>query len=668
MPRGIHSLAVGLFALTITACNGGQPPQPANSRSAEEGTLDAGVAPVQKAIGKPLFVMAAAGAPAAVAPQPRSGLALDPIVVPECRLTVLDKQDVPSQRDGVLLVIGTEVQDDEHIPADRLLQVTIGTEERRFRRLQEGDHVQANQLLAQLDDRLARDDFAIKDARVAATRADQQATIATRDESEVRYQRQQRLAQTHSTSQEEVDAARLLVHRYAYEAVSRAKAVILADRERNQARTVLHMHQIRSAIPGVIKGIHKKRGEFVKSSEPVVQVHNLDRLRVEGLVEMQYLPRLRQGMRVLIEPALSESPRQTLVGHLQEVTSVAVSKDPKRPLIVSASEDGTVRVWGRTARRETRLLQHPTAVLAVACTPPGAAANWCLSGAEDGVARIWDLDGSGVKPLRELKGQHRRGVTCVAFSPDGKTCATGGDDSEICLWDAQAGSLRYRFPAGHRAAVTSLQFTPRSQLVSAGRDNTLRLWTLGREGARLEATVDRRSGDVLALGVSPDGGHMLYDQGRTLRLLSVAERWTDGVLEQPSGATNFGTFALFSPDGRLLVTAGASEGRLQLWRRPTDTARGAELKQLVPKDRSPATCAAFAPDGSFLVSGTRDREVLVWRLPQKEEIEGQLTAEVTLIEAAVESSARQVRVWAELPNPGGRLLPGNTVTMVIPGE
>jgi WD40 repeat protein len=465
-----------------------------------------------------------------------------------------------------------------------------------------------------------------------------------------------------------VDAARLLVQRYCFEAVSRAKAVALAQRERNQAQTVLHMHQIRSAIPGIIKAIYKKRGEFVKSSEPVFQIHNLDRLRVEGLVEMQYLPRLRQGMRAVIEPSRPDSPQQSLVGHLQEITGVAVSKDAKHPRIVSASNDGTVRVWSRAGRRETRLFQHPAAVLAVACTPPSAAGDWCLSGAEDGVARIWDLAGSTSKPLRELKGQHRRAVTCVAFSPDGKTCATGGDDSEICLWDPGSGSLRYRFPPGHRAAVTSLQFTPRSQLVSAGRDNTLRLWTLGRDGARLEATVDRRSGDVLALGVSPDGLHVLYDQGRTLRLLSVAERWTDGVLEQPSGATNFGTFALFSPDGRLIVTAGASEGRIQLWRRPTATARGGQLKQLVSKDRSPATCAAFAPDGSFVVSGTRDREVLVWPLPTKQEVDSQLTAEVTLIEGAVESSDRQVRVWAELPNPEGRLLPGNTVTMVIPGN
>ncbi len=38
---------------------------------------------------------------------------------------------------------------------------------------------------------------------------------------------------------------------------------------------------------------------------------------------------------------------------------------------------------------------------------------------------------------------------------------------------------------------------------------------------------------------------------------------------------------------------------------------------------------------------------------------------MTLLDTGVESSAAQVRVWAELPNIGRRLLPGTTVTMVL---
>ena len=92
---------------------------------------------------------------------------------------------------------------------------------------------------------------------------------------------------------------------------------------------------------------------------------------------------------------------------------------------------------------------------------------------------------------------------------------------------------------------------------------------------------------------------------------------------------------------------------------------------MVSSSGSPATCRsniAFAPDGSFLVTGTKDRQVLVWPLPTRAELEQPLTARLTLVEQAVESSSRQAKVWAEIVNPtdpGLRLLPGTTVTLAI---
>jgi WD40 repeat protein len=387
------------------------------------------------------------------------------------------------------------------------------------------------------------------------------------------------------------------------------------------------------------------------------------RLRIEGLVEVQHLPRLRERLKVTVRSSQVQGPQQTFTGHLQEITGIAVGQSTAGPVIVSGSEDGTVRVWNRAARREQRVLRHPAPVRAVACTKPGAPAR-CLSGDLDGVARLWDLDGASDVPSRELKGPHRGAVNCVAFSPDGRTCVTGGEDHQICLWDTATGALRYRFPAGHLGAVTALHFPLPSRVVSAGRDNTLRVWALEGDGVRQEKTLDRRSGDVSQPGVSADGKWLLYDQGDTLHVLSLSGGESAGSLRNSTGGT-FTTLALFGPDAGLIVTGGASEGRLQLWRGPAAGGPGYEVRQLAPPDRAPATCAAFAPDGSFLVTGTRSRQMLLWPLPAADEVERPLAAQLTLVERAVESSARQVRVWAELPNPDGRLVPGTTVTLVI---
>lgn len=590
----------------------------------------------------------------------------DPIVVPGCRLAVIHKQDVPSQREGVLFWVGTEVGEAEPVDEDRLLILNCAGKTRRIRLWKEGDVIQAGQLLAQMDDRLALEDVRIRTAKVLAAKADLASAQKVAEEAANKYETQERLRKNgRATSAEEVRAAKLAMERARYDAVSKEQGVALAESERHQAETVVALHQVRSSIPGIIKTVYRRAGESIKNLEPVVQVWSLDRIRVEGQVDVQYLPRLRPGMEGVLEPTYSESPRQTLVGHLQEVTSVAVSKDRDQPVIVSGSEDGTVRVWDRATGRERRIWQHDIPVKSVSCTPAGSSINRCCSGAADGKGRLWDLDSDSDKPARALAGQHQGAVLATTFSLDGRYCVTGGEDRNIVLWETETGDVRYRFPEGHRAAVTSLQFTPQGQLVSAGRDNTIRLWDVGEQQARQRAVFDRRAGDVMTIGVSPDGKTVLFDQGPSLRLLSMPGGRTQGVLQHTSDGSRFGGIAVYSPDGRMILTTSSSDGIAQLWKPPSSGSRGHLYAQLVTSERLETTCAAFHPSSSFLVTGTKGHQVLVWPVPSVRDTEERIRAKITLVEQALDTSTRQVRVRAELRNTSGRLLPGATVTLSV---
>lgn len=586
--------------------------------------------------------------PAGEVPVMRKSVA-DPIVVRECLLTVISKQDAPSERDGVIRKIFVKV----------------------------GDKVQEGQLLAQLDDRLAAADCEIKRAKITSSEAKQEAAKKTKEVAMKQVIVTKSLIRTGAEKTEKLDLDQLTVDRYAAEEVSEQQNVRLAKEELKQSEIVQEMHKIHSSIAGEIKQILKQPGETVKNLETVFVIQGFEKLRVEGLAEIKYLHRLRSGkkLRAVIEHSISVAPELPLIGHLNEVTSVAVSKDADNPLIVSASLDKTVMVWDRKRQRDAMVLPHPSPVRAVACTGPEAAANLCLSGSEDGKARLWDLDSHATQPLRELQEKHKGAVTCVAFSPDGKSCVTGGDDKEICLWDTATGALRIRFPAVHRGAITSLQFPQPNEVISASRDSTLAMWRVG-EQAQLVRHIPSRSGDVTVLGASPDGKRVLFDQGKTLRVLSLPDGRTEAELQNASGGSSFSTFALFSPDGRTILTAGSSGGRLQLWRTPDRHIRGFEIRQLDSTEKS--TCSAFAPNGAFLVTGTRDRRVLVWPAPTaKEDIDRLLTAEITLVEGDVQTAGKQVRIWAELDNPqiklpngrtGSLLVTGTTVTMVIYDE
>jgi WD40 repeat protein len=624
-------------------------------------------------IGADLYAKAAIQ-PVQTAPAPaeKRTIAVDPIVIPNTRLGLIESQDVPSQRDGVLDFVGIEVKEGENPSQTDVFAVEEGKAAKNYRRLKEGDRIQPGQLLARVDATLARADVGIKQAKVEAANADKTASEKTKDEALQRYNTQEKLRGSGrgATSIEDVRGAYLTYIRYVFEEISKAQAIVVAKEELNQANKTYEMYDIRSKIPGVVKTIHKHKGEAVKQLEPVLQIYNTDRLQAVGMVEPQFVNELHRGMEVVIEPTHRENPDLTFAGHRLEVTGVAVSKDPQNPLIVSSSEDETVIVWERTSRRARKIFQHPTPVRAVACTPPSSAAtatpNWCLSGGADGIGRLWNLDGNSHDPLRvlDIKSGHRGAIRCVAFSPDAKTCATGGEDGEIKIWDTADGTLRYRI-IGHRNVVTAIHFTPDAHLVSVSRDNTVRIWKLGTAGAEAERTIRRRSSDVGQLGISPDGKRILDEQGREMRVVSLPGEVTENILQNPPQSNAFQTLALFSPpDGRLVLTTSGNEGVLQLWR--LGDVRSYELRQFIPTERSQVTCAAFAPNGSFVVAGIKDRKVYLWPMPAKEEVERQITGTVINVENSVESAEGLVRIVAEFTNRQDRpLLHGDVVTMVV---
>jgi RNA polymerase sigma factor (sigma-70 family) len=182
---------------------------------------------------------------------------------------------IPSRVDGVLVLVGTEIQEGETVPPGRVVTVKLGGEEKKYRRLRVGDKVEEGQLLARLDDALARDEVAIKKQKLEAAKADEIVSVKTRDEAEERYRTAQRLMSggaKNVVSMEDVRAAKLTWDRYFYEEISKREAIKQSEAELNPALTMLKFHEIHSPVRGVITKIYKHVGEGVRAYEPVFQV------------------------------------------------------------------------------------------------------------------------------------------------------------------------------------------------------------------------------------------------------------------------------------------------------------------------------------------------------------------------------------------------------------
>jgi WD40 repeat protein len=624
----------------------------------------------------------------------------DPIVLAGCTVIPRHKQEVASLREGKILFIGREVPAPEPGQLTQLGKVVLDLGDQKrviyYREWDRGQVVQPGEMVAKMDPTLALADLRSLQAKKKAAEAEFRAAEKTFQEAEAKVLRYERALRSgiQQLSREDLEAARLLRDRYREEVANKQEAIHALEADIAKTQAVLAQHDIRNdmAGPGIIKAIYRQRGDTVKPQEPILQLYGIADLRVEGLADVQYRDRLQEGARVSLEPVIPDSPWRTLSGHRGEITGVAFVGRGEGLRLVSASDDHTVAVWRvQAAGGVERLLFHTEAVRAVACVQDAAGRAWCLTGCADGSLWLWDLDGPADRPRwqrREERPGGGRAITALAFSPDGRFFAVGSEDGSISLWCTPQGKLLYSLDAahgaaeGHEGAVTSLHFTPQCRLVSAARDNTLRIWSLYEQGVAPEPHVVRgRSGLVPALGVSADGSRMLFDKGTRLQVLSVPEGRTLQEVRGTFGSTPFETLALFSPEmtlapgmeGCLLLTAGAPEGRLQLWWTPRRAAHIYEVRQFVTPEHATATCAAFAPDVSFAASGSKEGLVYLWRLPAPSEIQQHRLEGLRLsqVDRALDANARQVRISIDLANavdpqhPFGRLLPGRPVTVVI---